>query len=531
MWLRTVGILGGVAVGIALLVAYHDQVHPTRQSCGVEPSSAEEVMVVAASGRSWDVRPDVAFDPEAYGAHTSLLEVVIPAGERPLRVATASTHDIVLNLKGDLSRVAEFRSYHDKNRVAVVGLGAKKISFLQKPACRDLLLRSVGDNAHVNVVKVEWPKDPPKETSCVAFDCFATPLSWPREIRLPQIIKVDPARAVASAPLSKPDLLSGYAGLSQLVQRGLLRPPHPGEAEAALDAVRAKYVSRFSLDWRPHFGIDYVMTAPTPLPKKDDWSGSAFRAATILVPSSITVTRVEAHCLVAMGPVAPRSSHEYGLTKLHQPPPYVIAASSNQKCLGEDQNAGPPLFESADQASAVPIAQCRALDVPAGASVIGVYDYRGVRSRPRDADRPIVDLRLEGARPVVLVGRTSNTPRRWRVHEAYPGQVKALLLAEPVHNQWPVQVDGLRPEQVVVEPARLSEWRKSDDPLAALAWRSANLFDGCNDQLSLMSLNPKSPSASVNERGFDLTVKVWTGRPMDDLHYVSTDQQIFILIK
>jgi hypothetical protein len=485
-------------------------------------------MVVVASGRRFDARPDVFFERKTHIAHASILEVAVPEGEQPLRIVVASEHDLVLEVKGDVGRVAEMRSHQGENHVAVVGLDTKLVVLSKKLSCRNLLLRLPPDHPAVHQVKVKWPNEPPQEIPCVALACAATPLSWPRDIRLPSVVEVDPARAISSAPLIKPNLLSGYAGLSQLVQRGLLRQPEPGEAESALEAVRTKYVSRLSPSWRPQFGIDFVMTAPTNLPGLDGRDGAGFRVATILVPPSVPVTREEEHCLIAMGPVAPKSGYELALRLLHQPPPYVIA-SKNQKCLGKDWNLGPSLFRMADRPSAVPVPECQAVEVPAEAVVIGVYDYRDNRGRSHITDW-VVDLRLDGMRPVVLVGRPSDLPRQWRVQEAYPGQVQALLLAEPLYNQWPVRVEGLRPEQVVVDAARLADWRNSGDPLAGQAWRSAKLMSACDDRVSLMPLHPQAPSASVSERGFDLSVKVWTGRQLDALHYVASNDKTTIRV-
>jgi hypothetical protein len=323
-------------------------------------------------------------------------------------------------------------------------------------------------------------------------------------------------------------LLDGWAGFAQLIDRGALRYPNNGETDAALKLVREKYASRFTPQWSPQFGIDFVMTRPTPLPRLDHESGAAFRQATVLAPASIKVSEQADHCLVAMGGVAPKNGYELTLTHIHQRPPYVIAPRVYQKCLGADQNPGPSRFEMADETSADPVGECQAVAAKPEETVIGVYDYRNPGGRPLPT-LPLADLRLTGKSHVVMVVRTAARMRHWRVREAFPGQVSSFVLAEPYYDRFDVVVDGLKPEQIVVSRPRLAEWRKraNGDPMPLQAYRAARL-DDCEHRVSLMNWNPRFPGASISEKGFDGTVKIWTGRALDVLTYVDSEEPVTI---
>jgi hypothetical protein len=212
---------------------------------------------------------------------------------------------------------------------------------------------------------------------------------------------------------------------------------------------------------------------------------------------------------------------------LRQPPPYVIAGR-DQKCLGDDQNVGPSFFEMADKVSPDPVPECQAVDARPDEVVVGVYDYRSYGDRLQPTPK-LVDLRLTGSSHVILVARTADRRRRWRIAEAFPGQVSSFVLAEEYGEPYDVEVEGLTPAQIVINDARLSEWRKkaNGDPRAFRPYRSADLGH-CRDQVSLMGWSPRYPGYSVSERGFDNTVRIWTGRSIDILKYVDSGDPITI---
>jgi hypothetical protein len=182
----------------------------------------------------------------------------------------------------------------------------------------------------------------------------------------------------------------------------------------------------------------------------------------------------------------------------------------------------------ADHASADPVPECQAVEARPGEAVVGIYDYRNYGGRPQPV-RPLVDIQLTGSSRVVLVARTADTSRRWRIAEAYPGQVASFVLAEPYYHTYDVEVDGLTPGQIVMDAPRLSMWRKqaSGDPGPFQAYRSARLGD-CSNRVSLMNWNPRYLGYSISERGFDNTVKIWTGRAIDILKYVDSESPVTI---
>jgi hypothetical protein len=98
-----------------------------------------------------------------------------------------------------------------------------------------------------------------------------------------------------------------------------------------------------------------------------------------------------------------------------------------------------------------------------------------------------------------------------------------------VFDRYPVELEGLRPEQVVIDRARLADWRRSGDADSLKPWRTAALGN-CDNRVSLMNWNPRYPGASISERGYDSTVKVWTGRPIDILAYVASSDPVTIRI-
>jgi hypothetical protein len=241
--------------------------------------------------------------------HTSLVPVEVQPGP-PVDVVIAASTDLLVSLTGATARIDRVYGIEAGGHVAVHGVSPDKVTFRQSRRCFARVGKRAPDSgSRANVQAFTLPYDPPIDSKCVGLDCAATPIRWPRNIVLPRVYAFDPEEVVADAPLRKPELLDGWAGFAQLIDRGLLRRPNSGEAEAALDRVHEKYVSRFSLQWRPQFGIDFVMIRPTRLPRMDHESGAAFRLATVLVPESIKVTREEDQCLVAMSRVEPESGY------------------------------------------------------------------------------------------------------------------------------------------------------------------------------------------------------------------------------
>jgi hypothetical protein len=316
----------------------------------------------------------------------------------------AANTDLLVSLTGAVDRVRAVHGIEAGGHVAVHGVAREKVTFRHSRWCflrAGWAARSARSLA--NVRRFILPSQPPKDIPCFGLECAATPIRWPRDIALPKVYSFDPLETIADAPLRKPELLDAWGGFAQLVDRGLLRRPNPEEVEFALEQVRLKYLSRFSPQWRPRFGIDFVMVRPTRLPRLDHESGAWFREATVLIPETIQVTRQEYHCMVAMGRVAPdKRDYQPALTRLHQPPPYVISPPVDQKCLGDDQSAGPSRFEIADYASAESVPECQAVHAKPDEAVIGLYDYRNYGGRPQTM-RPLVDIRFTGLRPVVLV--------------------------------------------------------------------------------------------------------------------------------
>ncbi len=43
-----------------------------------------------------------------------------------------------------------------------------------------------------------------------------------------------------------------------------------------------------------------------------------------------------------------------------------------------------------------------------------------------------------------------------------------------------------------------------------------------------MEFDPRKISASINERGFDRTVQVWTGREIDVLQYIGSEDEVIV---
>ncbi len=94
--------------------------------------------------------------------------------------------------------------------------------------------------------------------------------------------------------------------------------------------------------------------------------------------------------------------------------------------------------------------------------------------------RPDVDIVLHGSRRTVLVGN-ADLPRRWRVHESFPGQVRAFLLAEygGADPRPDPMVEGLQPDQFELDCLRLSNLRKRERGPASEpfpAYRSTDLL-------------------------------------------------------
>ncbi len=94
--------------------------------------------------------------------------------------------------------------------------------------------------------------------------------------------------------------------------------------------------------------------------------------------------------------------------------------------------------------------------------------------------RPDVDIVLHGSRRTVLVGN-ADLPRRWRVHESFPGQVRAFLLAEygGADPRPDPMVEGLQPDQFELDSLRLSNLRKRERGPASEpfpAYRSTDLL-------------------------------------------------------
>ena len=519
-------LLGG-AVIVAALVFGPEIVMPT--ACGLEAISEQEPIIVSFEGRRRDMVADIVFGGEQWPqvGYTSLVPINLEPGP-PLNVAIATSADLLVSLTGATQRIGHLEGIEASGRLAVHGVSPEKISFKRSRLCFARIASRAKASSSPNVHAFVLASDPPKDIPCFGLECAATPIAWPRHISLPEVRSFPINEIVASAPFRRPELLDGWAGFAQLIDRGLLRWPNPGEAEAALERVRAKYVSHFTPQWRPQFGIDFVMTQPTRLPRLDHETGAAFRAATILVPEPIQITEEGDHCLVAMGQLAPRNGYQPALRHIHQVPPYVISSRVSQKCLGNDQNPGPNRFEMADRTSPDPIPECQAVEAKSGEVVVGVYDYRNYRGRALPI-LPLVDLHLSGRSGVVLVVRTVDTMRHWRITEAFPGQVSSLILAEPFYNRYDVVVEGLQPEQIVVDRRRLTEWRKraAGDSRPFGPYRPARL-DECDHRVSLMNWNPRFPGASISEKGFDRTVKIWTGRFIDILKYVDSEEAIVI---
>jgi hypothetical protein len=520
-------LLAGLSLTAALL--FEPEILSSA-ACGLDSVAGEKPFIVYLEGRRRDMVAGVVFGGEKWPEvnHTSFVPVELEPGPT-LDVVIATSTDLLVSFTGAVDRVRKVYGIEAGGHVAVHGVSREKITFRQSRLCFTRVGKAaLASSSRANVRAFVQPYDPPKDIPCFGLECAATPIRWPRDIALPKVYSFDPQETVANAPLRKPELLDGWAGFAQLMDRGLLRRANAEEAEAALDRVRTKYQSRFSPQWRPQFGIDFVMVRPTRLPRLDHETGAAFRQATVLVPDSIKVGRQEDHCIVAMGRVAPASGYELALTKLHQPPPYVIGGHVDQKCLGDDQNPGPSRFEMADHASADPVPECQTVKARPDEVVVGIYDYRNYGGRQQPV-RPLVDIRLTGSSHVVLVARTADTIRHWRITEAFPGQVASFVLAEPYYHPYDVEVDGLTPEQIVVDAPRLSDWRKqaNGDPRPFQAYRSARLGQ-CSDRVSLMNWNPRYQGYSVSERGFDNTVKVWTGRAIDILKYVDGEGPVTI---
>ena len=524
---RKMIFLGLAALAPVAAVLYQPEI-AFSSVCGLDPASDEEPLIVYLEGRRQDMVADVVFGGEEWPevGHTSFVPVNVEPGP-PVDVVIAANTDLLVSLKGATDRIQRVYGIEAGGHVAVHGVSRDKIVFRQSRLCFGRVSkRALASGSRASVHAIKLPHDPPIDSPCVGLDCAATPIRWPRHISLPKVYAFDPEEVVTDAPLRKPELLDGWAGFAQLIDRGLLRRPNPGEAEAALDRVREKYVSRFSPQWRPQFGIDFVMIQPTRLPREDHESGAAFRLATVLVPEPIKITRQEDQCVVAMSRVEPANSYQLKLTTLHQPPPYVISGA-DQKCLGDDQNVGPSFFEMADRVSPDPVPECQAVDARPGEVVVGVVDYRSYdRPQPIPA---LVDLRLTGSSHVVLVARTTYGRRRWRIADAYPGQVSTFVLAERYGQPYDVEVEGLTPEQIVINNPRLAEWRKeaNGDPRPFRSYRSADLAH-CRDRVSLMVWNPRYPGYSISERGFDNTVRIWTGRYIDILKYVDSEDRVII---
>jgi hypothetical protein len=517
----------GGAVIVAAIVFGPEIVMPA--ACGLEAISEQEPLIVSFEGRRRDMVADIVFGGDKWPevGYTSFVPINLEPGP-PLNVAIATSADLLVSLAGATQRIRHVQGIEAGGHLAVHGVSSEKISFKRSRLCFARIASRAKASSSANVHAFVLTSDPPKDIPCFGLECAATPITWPRHISLPEVRSFAINEIVSSAPFRRPELLDGWAGFGQLIDRGFLRWPNPGEEEAALERVRAKYVSRFTPQWRPQFGIDFVMSHPTRLPRLDHETGAAFREATILVPEPIQLTEEGDHCLVAMGQLAPRNGYELTLRHIHQVPPYVISSRVTQKCLGDDQNPGPNRFEMADQTSPEPVPECQAVEAKSGEIVVGVYDYRNYRGRSLPI-LPLVDLRFSGRSSVVLVVRTADAMRRWRIAEAFPGQVSSLILAEPFYNRYDVVVDGLQPEQIVVDRRRLTEWRKRADgdrrPFGP--YRPARL-DQCDHRVSLMNWNPRFPGASISEKGFDRTVKVWTGRFIDILKYVDSEDPIVI---
>jgi hypothetical protein len=524
-WKIALGVVAGLLLAVALL--FRPEIVSTA-ACGLGSVPGDEPYVVYLEGRRRDMIADVVFGGEKWPeiGHTSFVPVELEPGPL-LDVVIAADTDLLVSLTGAVDRVRKVYGIEAGGHIAVHGISKEKVAFKQSRLCFTFVGEAaLASGSSANVRAFVQPYDPPKDIPCLGLACAETPIRWPRDIVLPKVYSFDPQQTISNAPLRKPELLDGWAGFAQLIDRGLLRRANAAEAKAALEQVRVKYQSQFSPQWQPQFGIDFVMVRPTRLPRLDHETGAAFRQATVLVPETIKVTRQENHCIIAMGRVAPENGYQLALTKLHQPPPYVISDLVWQKCLGDDQNpGGPSRFEMADYASADPVPECQAIEVHPDEVVVGIYDYRNYRGRKR----PLVDLRLTGSSRVVLVARTADARRRWRIAEAFPGQVAGFVLAEQYYNAYDVEVDGLTPEQIVLDAPRLSGWRKqaNGDPRPLQAYRSARVGD-CDRRVSLMNWSPGYPGYSISERGFDNTVKVWTGRAMDILTYIDSEDPVTI---
>lgn len=426
-------------------------------SCTIpEPTAEETVSVVTASGPL----PSASVHVGAPTETTVLATIRIAPSDMRHYLVLTSANQIIWNIEGDTGSVSRVivlgAGRFGPWAAGVIGLPREKIIFTEPDlsALEDFqktMQFTSCSRASYACSASQWFGQAPSER--VTFhpeptqgrleaDAFVQPpvvagqtTDWSVAILAAEYsdtpINVDPTRVVSPRPAEPYDHPTGQAGLDALVASGaLLAPGDPG-FDAAVGAYAEGFSARYRTRFAPDFlfvpQVDYVVTRTIALPAESP-SNTYLLGADVPLPEMNGNEANYRTCFLELDragePAGPESFEG----------PYC-----------REQSLGMPepddeLFLSAQRADNVERgADCRQMDLPAGAEIVVVNLTETGPQRYRDDPSKEIVVKVAGEGPLVLYLHNTGGPVRWALSGTGIEQVFYLRTPE---FQAPVTVNG-----------------------------------------------------------------------------------------
>jgi hypothetical protein len=280
--------------------------------CGLVPTAPESEVVLVGAYRG------AGMSTAAIGDETvevSVADVVVEAGDKPIRLLLSSFVPTIWRLSGHVERLeaveasAESGRLADSDRVGMIGVAKDKVSFASDKACARVLWQRTEQNPLLRVPlvfgrapKISWAGSPASRISVPsgavekpgALDgAEPLPSEGPAALEWQVMLKdnpggliaIDPTQVVAPAPVAAYAVLPQAAGLAKLVEEGALQPVYGADFRSKAADIAGNQGQhrpngflilrkiRFPAGLYGGYAVDFALMPGVPLPDGDHGHG------------------------------------------------------------------------------------------------------------------------------------------------------------------------------------------------------------------------------------------------------------------
>ena len=404
------------------------------------PPVPDDHVFVAANAYEGDTLANVLLGSQ--DEVSTIVRVAVAPGAQPITLFVSGHDGLIWDFDGDVGRVQRViaTSTGNDGRVAVRGVAADRVEFPMMRNCPFSYhaQRPADLETQKRMLAVAFGRAPDR----AVYEYSAHELALPEASFRPLASRppagktlgssrlnkfhpggfreLDPGTLLSPVAITVPETHPAEAGLVQLEQSGVIRPPRPEEVAAWIEGASRPFRSKLSPDFRLRMAFDYVVTRDT------------------LLPAGLYGAHSK-NFLVLAGVSPPRGKPGHGCLAL------ADGFQVGDNCWGEEHDAVRRL-NSWPTAAELPA--CRLIEAPPGASfdAVSAYEPDGAQHSFGSRRKPVpIAVRVFKPGDVVLVLNTYE-PAIWRVSFGPNTRIVGVLMT----GYYASSVEGVAPSTPVI---------------------------------------------------------------------------------